>query len=179
MTLQPGTNTWVEVTTNTRGLVQIEPARRLFNTHMCLAGHGIAQVERNKPFRILVANFGKVARKLLPGQGIAQANSHPTRIYESDITHAELLGIIEEDSAQMYRKRDIDAKDTAVINKYLQDVRNSHMGEDEKPITADDIYLSDVDANITRLTARCFASTKKCGPGSSDTSQQHPIESTS
>ena len=83
VTLQPGTNTWVEVTTNTRGLVQIEPARRLFNTHMCLAGHEIAQVERNKPFRILVANFGKVARKLLPGQGIAQANSHPTRIYES------------------------------------------------------------------------------------------------
>ena len=143
MTFQPGTNTWVEVTTNTRGVVQIEPARRLFNTHMCLAGHGIAQVERYKPFQILVANFGKVARKLLPGQGISQANFHATRIYESDITHVDLIGIIDKDSSQMYRKRDIDAKYTAVINQHLQDARDGHMGDDEKPITADDIDLSE------------------------------------
>ena len=71
---------------------------RLFNSHTCLAGHGVAQVERNKPFRILVVNFGKVERKILPGQAIAQANPHPIRIYESDITHAEILGIIDKDS---------------------------------------------------------------------------------
>ena len=46
----------------------------------------------------------------------------------------------------MYRKRDIDAKDTAVINQYLQDARNGYMGDDEKPIFADDIDLSDVPA---------------------------------
>ena len=46
----------------------------------------------------------------------------------------------------MYHMRDIDAKDTAVINQYLQDARNGHMGEDEKPIAAENIDLSDMDA---------------------------------
>ena len=70
-TLKPNSQTWVEVSTQTSGLVLVEPNKKLYDSHMCLAGNGIAQVERDKPFRILVANFGETQRKLLTGQRIA------------------------------------------------------------------------------------------------------------
>ena len=63
--LKPGSQTWIEAITQSSGLVLVEPNKKLYESHMCLAGNGIAQVERDKPFRILVANFGRTERKLL------------------------------------------------------------------------------------------------------------------
>ncbi len=142
--LKPNTQTWVEVTTETSGLILVESTKRLCETHTCLTGNGVAQVEANKPFRVLVANFGNTNRRLLSGQAIAFAEPHPSSIMESDVSHAELLGLVDDKTAQLYRKRNLNARDTSVINDYLRDARSGHMGVDEKPTTAADIQLPDV-----------------------------------
>ena len=98
-----------------------------------------------KPFKVLVADFGKHPKTLASGQVIAAASLSPTNLVESNISHCELLRLIDDKTAQMYRKRNASARDEKVINEYLQDLRSSHMGDDEKPVTADDIDLSSVD----------------------------------
>ena len=105
---------------------------------MCLAGAGVAEVESNKPFPILVANFGKHPKLLLHKKHVATAKPHPTTLVESNISHAEILGLISDEEANvnrknLFRKRDFNAKDISLINKHLADDREKHMGDDEKP----------------------------------------------
>ena len=67
---------------------------------------------------------------------------HPTQIIESNTTHGEFLGIV--DDTQHYRKRDISTKDVDVINRHLADAREaSEFGKraDETEITVDNIAL--------------------------------------
>ena len=59
ITIQPGTQSWIKVETSRHGLITVETLPKLYKVHLCLAGNGIAQVEPNKPFGILIANFGK------------------------------------------------------------------------------------------------------------------------
>ena len=143
--LQPGSQTWVEVTTAISGTVLVEPNGRLYRNHTCLASNGVAEVEAVEPFKVPVANFGDHPKRLALGQVVATAYANPTNFVESTISHAELLGLCDDKTAMRYRKRNANARDEAVINDYLRDLRNSHMSEDEKPVTADDIDLSGVD----------------------------------
>ena len=117
---------------------------RLYKTHNCAACNGIAQVEPNKPFKIMVTNFGTNPVLIRKDQRVAVADPHPTSITESNITHGEVFGINEKDK-QSYKKRQMSARDTELINKHLADLRESHMKEDEAPMTADDIDLSEAD----------------------------------
>ena len=142
--LKPGQQNWITVKTPQSGLVSIEPHKRLYETSNCAACNGIAQVEPDQPFKIMVTNFGTTPVLIRKDQRVAVADPHPTAITESNITHAEVFGITEEDK-QSYRKRQLSARDTALINKHLSDLRESHMKEDEAPMTADDIDLSEVD----------------------------------
>ncbi len=143
--LQPGTQTWVEVSTDISGTILMDPNARLYRNHACLASNGVAEVTADKPFKVLVANFGDHPKPLAVGQVVATANVNPTNLVESTMSHAELLGLCNDKTAMRYRKRNANARDEAVINEYLRDLRSSHMGEDEKPVTADDIDLSGVD----------------------------------
>ena len=162
VTLPPETQTWVKVRTEEHGLVMIDPNARMYDTHLCLAGNGIAQVNPGKEFQILVANFGNHPKRLTAGQRIATAKPHPTSIVESKISHAELFGLTdaedqpstdgtnskdesETNQPNEYRKRNYNARDAAVINKHLADLRESHMSDDETPVKAEDIDISDVD----------------------------------
>lgn len=143
--LKPNTQTWVDVKTNTHGLVLITPKSKLYETHQCLAGTGVVQVQSDKTFRILVANFSDYPKKLIHNQVIASADEHPTNIVESEMSHGELLGLVDEDTAKMYRKRNLNARDASVINEYMKDKKSNNMESDENPTTADDIDLGDVD----------------------------------
>ena len=123
---------------------------------MCLAGAGVAEVEPNKPFQNLVANFGKHPKLLLPKQHVETAKPHPTTLVESNISHAEMLGLISDEEANgnrknLFRKRDFNAKDISLINKHLADEREKHMGDDEKPVTADDIDLDVDDEHVPAI----------------------------
>ncbi len=98
VTLQPGAQTAVEVQTDARGLVLIEPSPRLFRFQSCMASNGIAQVKPRTPFKILVANFGNTPVMVNAGQSIATVETHPSTIVESDISHAEVLGLVDNDT---------------------------------------------------------------------------------
>ena len=138
--LQPESHNWVNVVTAQAGLVTIEPLQRLYERHECLAGTGVHHATPGKPFNIMVANFSKRPVVLEAGQTVANCDEHPTALAESDISHAELLGIATEDAK--YRKRDFRAKDVELINKHLEDARNAAVDQtDETPITADNIEL--------------------------------------
>ena len=106
-----------------------------------MTGTGVADVIADKPFKVLVANFSDNVVSLLPHQVIATAADHPETLVESHMSHAEVFGLIPDNRDTKFRKRPINTKDIDVINRQLADQRELHMGEDEKPITADDIDI--------------------------------------
>lgn len=55
--------TWVTVKPKRAGLILVKPTRQPYENHMCLDATGVAQVQSDEPFRILLANFG-INRKL-------------------------------------------------------------------------------------------------------------------
>lgn len=110
-----------------------------------MVGNETVQVESEKPFKVLLASFGKTERRLLIGQRIASANFYPTLIDELNTMHDTLLCIMNERKNNMYLKRLFDLKDANVISYYTRSARNSNTGADNKPISADDLELSDID----------------------------------
>ena len=60
--LPPETQTWVTVTTKRHGLAVIQPNDDLYHRESISATNGVVQVEPDKPFRVLVANFGRTPR---------------------------------------------------------------------------------------------------------------------
>ena len=57
--LEPGTQTFVTVTTKRHGLMVLQPSEKLYQTNQVIVSNGVVQVEPDKPFRILLANFGQ------------------------------------------------------------------------------------------------------------------------
>ncbi len=156
VTIQPQRQTWVEVVTDVPGLISVEPIAKLLHNQLCAVGNGIAQVTPGIPFKVLMANFGKGPITFLKGQKVANAESHPTSVVETDLMLAEMLGIAVEhegndvsiDGSNTYRKRKITTKSVDTINQHLADLRESHMEQDEEPITADKIPLDEVPENL-------------------------------
>lgn len=114
----------------------------LYETRQCSVSLGIAQVEPEKDFKILIGNFADKFITLIKGQRVVTADTYPSAITESPITHIEIFGI-EEHECHAHKKRIISACDTVLVNKYFRDSRNSHIGEDKKPGTTEEIDLSD------------------------------------
>ena len=81
--LKPESQTWVTVRSARTGLVIIEPYKRLFEKHNCLAATGVHQVEADKPFRILVENFTKYPCIVQSGRNVAHVDEHLTNLAES------------------------------------------------------------------------------------------------
>ncbi len=154
MELPAHSQTWVSVTSKKAGLTLIESHDRLYQNWLCLAATGVAQVQPGKPFDILVANFSEEPVTLSKGLRVATATVHPKRLRESKISHGEMLGVFTDEEilslnleTTKYQKRgDLNAKDPDQIDRHLADAREAHMDADEKPVTADDLDLSDVDA---------------------------------
>ena len=76
--LKPQSQNWISVKSPQSGLVQIEPYKRLYQTKDCAACNGIAQIEPDKEFKIMVANFGDRSVTILKGQRVATKNPHPS-----------------------------------------------------------------------------------------------------
>lgn len=92
----------------------------------------------NEPFHILFVDFGDHAIDLLPHQVVAYASQHPEILFESEITNAEMLGLILDDTYTKYRKIHTNVRHIDTITKHLADQRENHMGADEKPLSTDD-----------------------------------------
>ena len=70
------------------------------------------------------------------------ASAHREKIVESDVTHAELLGLLPDNVDTKYRKRHVKVRDIETINQHLADERERHLCDDEKPVLAEDIDLN-------------------------------------
>lgn len=79
-------------------------------------------------------------KDLLPGQTTANGEAYPKLLMESSVTHAELLGIVEDgktDAVQhtnqkppervKYLKRNVNVSDTDFTHCHLADNREVHM----------------------------------------------------
>ena len=81
----------------------------------------MANVQQNQPFRVLVATFNLHPVDLKPHQVVAMQSAHPVKIVESDVTDAELLGLIPDDVDTKYRKRHFNVRDVGTIKKHLSE----------------------------------------------------------
>lgn len=98
----------------------------------------------------MISNFWDEPSTFLKVQQIATADPLLSANSESTITNKEAFGIVENEH-QTYKKSNVCTRDAALINKYLADSRNSHMNERQKPVTSNDIDLSDVDKTFNQL----------------------------
>lgn len=142
---QNDSKTWVQVKTKQKGLILVTPTRQTYENKFFLAATGVAQVKPDEPFRILVAKCGKRSKILLQNQHRTDAEDSKTALIESDVTHPELLGIINEGETTptnykmstnentYYRKINLNIRDEKIINRHITDIREEHMEKDERP----------------------------------------------
>lgn len=131
----------------------MEPYDRLYQNWFCLAAAGVAQVQPDQPFNVLLANFSDEPVTLHKGQRVATAVGAPKQLKESAISHGEMLGLFTDEEIlslhvepNRFRKRnDLKVEDSKKMEKHLADAKTSKEGDSDKPITADDLDLSDVD----------------------------------
>ena len=138
VTLQPGTQTWVEVTSEKSGLVVVQPHEKLYQTGNICATNGVIHIEPKQSFRILLANFGLSPYRLAKNQVVAAALPHPTGIIPSNISMAEVLGLDAADDLQKPTSKDV------------RTTGSNPGDEPEKPEveTVDDLDLSHVEPRL-------------------------------
>ena len=94
--LQPGTQTWVRVTSTFHGTGILHSRSVLYERHGIAVTNGIVQVEPNKTFRILLSNFSERVRLVQRNQVVAELLDHPLAMSASNLRVGELLGVTEE-----------------------------------------------------------------------------------
>lgn len=99
VTLDRGKQTLAQVVSQRTGLKLVKPTKALCANHYCLTFAGVHEVEKNKPFHVLVANFGQHPVNVTARKAIARVSDHPTALLASKFTHGELLGVIDRTNA--------------------------------------------------------------------------------
>ena len=67
----------------------------MYEKHWLICAIGVVQVEPDRPFRLVVANFRKYPVRVQKGQVVAELLLHPRAVLESKTTIGEVLGIQE------------------------------------------------------------------------------------
>ena len=80
------------------------PQQHLYEKMGCRRASEVADVQPDQPCRVLVAKLSLHPVDEKSHQVVAMASTHPEKIVESDITHAELLGLIPDDVDTKYQK---------------------------------------------------------------------------
>ena len=119
----------------------VGPQKHLYEKLGCRRASEVTNVQPDQPSRVLVDNINLHPVEMNPRQVVAMARAHPEKVVESDVTHAELLGLIPDDVDTKYRKRNVNVRDIDTINKHLGYEIMRHMGDDENPVTAEEIHL--------------------------------------
>lgn len=97
----------------------VEPYHRIYNKLLSLDGTGIADVKTGQSFPILCAIFGEHEINLLPDKVESYLSQHPEIIVESDMTHADMLGLTPINIETRFWKRHVEDCDISTINKQL------------------------------------------------------------
>ena len=90
-TIEPGTQRVVECTSKRAGLAVVQPYAPLYERHGLVSTNGVVQVEPDRPFRLLVANFRKHPVRVQKGQVVAELLRHPRAVFASKTTIGEVL----------------------------------------------------------------------------------------
>ena len=86
MTIEPGTQRVVECTSKRAGLVVVQPHSPLYERHGLKCTNRVVQVEPDRPFRLLIANFRGYPVRVQKGQVVAELLPHPRAVLESKTT---------------------------------------------------------------------------------------------
>ena len=135
--LSSESQTFVTLTTKREGRITVGPQQQLYEKQGCWTASGVVNVQPSQQFRVLIANFNLHSVNLNPRQVVAMSSAHPEKIVESYVTLTELLGLIPDIVETKYRKRHVNVRDIDTINQHLTNERERHMGDDEKPVTAE------------------------------------------
>ena len=84
---------FVTVTSPRDGYSIIQPVGKLYDDHQLLTANGVANVESNNPFRILIANLGRYPKNLAKNHVVATLLPHPTITVP---THVLLADVVDE-----------------------------------------------------------------------------------
>lgn len=87
--------TWVQVTTKKHGLVVLQPLPSLFEKQKLSCTNGVVQVEPDRIFKVLIANFAPYEQRVVKNQIVGTILPHPTAVVPSHIRLGEVLELIE------------------------------------------------------------------------------------
>lgn len=147
----------LKLSPNWKGTILVDHYQPLYTNTMGITSSAVVDVRSNQPFWILVANFIDQTIDLLPHQVVAAALSNQKTLVESQLSHAEVFGLMPHDMNFKFRKQHNYAHDIETISKHLADNQEKHIGEEEKPVTAADIYidvLKDKEDNVRALLTK-------------------------
>lgn len=75
-------------------MVRIKPHPRLYNNYMLICTNGVVKIERNSPFRLLVANVSNIPKRVVRNQTIEMVLPYPRLVVTTQVSTAEVLGIV-------------------------------------------------------------------------------------
>ncbi|CDF38257.1 unnamed protein product [Chondrus crispus] len=87
----------------------LQPHEKLYTKSQVVASNGVVQVEPNREFRVLVANFGIAPYRLVKGQTIGTLLPHPTAVIVSKVSVAAMLDLTDEEANEVQQDFDKDA----------------------------------------------------------------------
>lgn len=119
--MKPDNRTWIEGTTKWEGTILVDHKQPLYTNTICIANDEVVDVQSGKQFLILMANFCDPTSDLQPHNVVEAASAHPHTLVESQISHAEMFGLLPEDRDSNFRKRHVGVRDTDTIEKHLTD----------------------------------------------------------
>lgn len=73
---------------------------------------------------------------------VATTSDHQETIVDYYLSHAEVFGLISDNMDTKFRERHTSPSDIETINRHPPDHREEHMGEDEDPITFENIAMN-------------------------------------
>lgn len=105
------------------------------------------EVEKNRPFRLITANFGEHPKLLKEGKLISYVRPHHTSFIDSELSIEVFLRISTDRDERgnkkttRYKKQAIGVNKVETTNKNLPDDKENNIGIDEVPITAGTVIL--------------------------------------
>ncbi len=90
--LEPHSQTFISVTSQKGGLLEISSDDRLYRKKHCLLSGGIAQVTPHEPFGMFIANFRKTPVRLQKRQVVGRAQLAGPHIYDTNIDINTVIG---------------------------------------------------------------------------------------
>ncbi len=85
-------HSWVPLVSPKTGSQVLQPIHRIYQTRGVTVGNGVVQIERNRPFDVLMGNFTEHEVRLPKGMVVALLLPTPTVVLPTTLSIADVLG---------------------------------------------------------------------------------------